>query len=668
MTTQDYNIRAKVQGKRDVEALGGALKNNEKALMSFGRAATLAGVALAGLGAARFVKGLVSVGKEVESLQLRFKFLFGSAEEGARAFKTLTDFAAGVPFSLQDIALASGNLAIVADDAEELNDVLGITANVAAVSGIDFRTAGEQIQRAFSTGAASADIFRERGVLALLGFKQGVRTTAEETRRRFEEVFGAGGEFGNAAQEFANTLEGTLSMLGDKFFKFQTTVNESFFEALKTELGDLNKFFDENQDGLDDFAEGVGKALAGATINAGKAVIFLKDNIEILKVAFAGLAIIGVANGFVKFANTLVALTGIVRGLTAVMLKNPLFLLLAGTALAGLYVFRDEIDGLIQDIMGTSEELGELTEHNEHYNASVERATQRLREEKKQRKEKIEQIKREANAIEEFLKKNKSALETIDRLNEDELDKIIRKENEQKALIEEGLEKKAFSYEVAAQRIQKIEEDAAAKRKAIYDRELEQIRRNQEARISAVRQGNFKDLDLANATEEEKREVAVAGARSALEQIAQVNKRAFELNKAVAITEAVINTYQGATKALAQGGIFGPLLAGAIVASGLAQVAVIRNQQYPGREEGGTTIGNQPFMIGEAGPELFVPGRTGTVVPNDKLAGGQQTININFNITATDTRDFDKLIRSRQSVFIGMINQALNEQGRRALV
>jgi hypothetical protein len=668
MTTQDYNIRARVQGKRDVESLGSALKNNEKALMSLGKAATLAGVALAGIATVKFVKGLVSVGKEVESLQLRFKFLFGSAEEGAAAFKTLTDFAAGVPFSLQDIALASGNLAIVSKDAEELNDVLAITANVAAVSGIDFRTAGEQIQRAFSTGAASADIFRERGVLALLGFKQGVQTTAEETRRRFTEVFGEGGEFGKAAEEFANTLEGTLSMLGDKFFKFQTTVNESFFEALKGELGNLNDFFDDNQDGIDEFAESVGEALAGAVVNAGKAVVFLKDNVEILKIAFGGLAIIAVANGFVKFANTLVALTGIVRALTAAMLKNPLFVLLAGAALTALFIFRDEINGLIEDIMGTSEELEELTMHNEHYNASIERSTQRLREEKKARKEKIEAVKKEIEVSQEFLKKNKSNLETIDRLLEDELDTVIRKEQEQKALIEEGLKKKAFSYEVAAQRIQKIEENAAAKRKAIYDKELAQIQRNQEARISAIKQGNFKDLDLATATEEEKREVAVAGARSALEQIAQVNRRAFELNKAVAITEAIINTYQGATKALAQGGVFGPLLAGAIVASGLAQVAIIRNQQYPGREMGGTTMGNQPFVIGEAGPEVFVPGRTGTVVPNDAMKGGQQTINLNFNITATDTKDFDKLIRSRQSVFIGMINQALNEQGRRALV
>ena len=120
MTTQTYKIKAKVEGKRDIKGLQKALGNTQTKLMSMSKAATLAGVALAAIGTYKFIKGLVQVGKEVEGLQLRFKFLFGSAKEGARAFQTLTDFAATVPFSLQDIAMASGNLAIVSEDAEQL--------------------------------------------------------------------------------------------------------------------------------------------------------------------------------------------------------------------------------------------------------------------------------------------------------------------------------------------------------------------------------------------------------------------------------------------------------------------------------------------------------------------------------------------------------------------
>ena len=54
----------------------------------------------------------------------RFKFLFGSAQEGAKAFDNLTTFAAKVPFSLDEIQAGAGNLAVVSDDADHLAKVL----------------------------------------------------------------------------------------------------------------------------------------------------------------------------------------------------------------------------------------------------------------------------------------------------------------------------------------------------------------------------------------------------------------------------------------------------------------------------------------------------------------------------------------------------------------
>ena len=200
--------------------------------------------------------------------------------------------------------------------------------------------------------------------------------------------------------------------------------------------------------------------------------------------------------------------------------------------------------------------------------------------EKIARKEKIKAIKEEVKLVNEFMKKNEKALTEIQRLGEDDLAGIFRQEEQRKQVVQDAIDAGVKSRAEALVLINQIEADAAEQRAAIYNKELALIKRNQDERIAAVQQGRFKDLDLTKASEEEKKEVVVAAGKSALEQIAQVNKRAFQLNKAVAITEAIINTYQGATKALAQGGVFGPLLAGAIVASGLAQVAIIRNQQY----------------------------------------------------------------------------------------
>lgn len=49
----------------------------------------------------------------------------------------------------------------------------------------------------------------------------------------------------------------------------------------------------------------------------------------------------------------------------------------------------------------------------------------------------------------------------------------------------------------------------------------------------------------------------------------------FGQSKELSIVQAVINTYEGATKALAQGGVYGAVLAAIVIAAGLAQVANI---------------------------------------------------------------------------------------------
>ena len=52
----------------------------------------------------------------------------------------------------------------------------------------------------------------------------------------------------------------------------------------------------------------------------------------------------------------------------------------------------------------------------------------------------------------------------------------------------------------------------------------------------------------------------------------------------------------------------------------------------PGRAKGGPVSSGQTYMVGERGPELFVPGRSGTIVPNDKMGGG--TTNVVVNVDA----------------------------------
>ena len=79
------------------------------------------------------------------------------------------------------------------------------------------------------------------------------------------------------------------------------------------------------------------------------------------------------------------------------------------------------------------------------------------------------------------------------------------------------------------------------------------------------------------------------------------------------------------------------------------------------RASGGTVSSDTPYMIGERGPELFVPGASGTVIPTNNLAsamagGGGQTINYNgpyiANMSAIDTQTgVQFLAKNKQTIW-----------------
>lgn len=48
---------------------------------------------------------------------------------------------------------------------------------------------------------------------------------------------------------------------------------------------------------------------------------------------------------------------------------------------------------------------------------------------------------------------------------------------------------------------------------------------------------------------------------------------------------------------------------------------------------GGVATGRRPAIVGERGPELFIPSTTGRVVPNNELGGGGVTVVQNINVT-----------------------------------
>ena len=53
----------------------------------------------------------------------------------------------------------------------------------------------------------------------------------------------------------------------------------------------------------------------------------------------------------------------------------------------------------------------------------------------------------------------------------------------------------------------------------------------------------------------------------------------------------------------------------------------------PRRAMGGPVSAGSPYLVGERGPELIVPNRSGTVIPNNQLGGGTVVVNQTINVS-----------------------------------
>lgn len=203
------------------------------------------------------------------------------------------------------------------------------------------------------------------------------------------------------------------------------------------------------------------------------------------------------------------------------------------------------------------------------------------------------------------------------------------------------------------------------------DEELEAIRlrHEYEQRMAGKTAEESKTYaDFMMKTDAEKAQFAIGQAADTFKALGQYNKQAFQAYKAFAIAQAIQNTYLGATKALASyPPPFNFIAAAAVVAGGLAQVASIRSQNYSGREFGGPVTGGTPFIVGERGPELFVPQGNGSVVPNNKM-GQSQDVTVNFNIQAVDASSIDEMIVQRRGLITSIIREATEANGRRSMV
>ena len=611
--------------------MSGGFDRANKSLDKFAMTALKVGSVVAGAIGVIAVKGFVDVAVQIENLNVRLKALFGSAEEGARAFDNMATFASKVPFSLAEIQRGSGSLAVVSDDADHLAELMEITGNVASITGLSFQATAEQIQRSFAGGIASADMFREKGVRQMLGFQMGATVSIVETAEAFSKVFGKGGKFGNATDELAKTLTGTVSMIGDKFFIFQRAVGDGFFAQLKDKMNDFNKALEENEHKIKAFASDIGSVLASAVEGFGTALSFLGTTLKAvfsLMIATFGVkmvvALFKIKQGVMSVTKSLIALktaliaTGI-GGIAMLIAK-------LATAIA---VFVG-IDMALDKYNNTLDENAKQLELQESLVKGVTSAYNLKSIAVRESAEEMSENKKKAMALAETMKKVEDILIEVKKSFEDAGKSIS--DAFATAIVSGGSFRDAM--------------------KDIFRSVITQI-------VSTITHVLIIEPLIIGLTKK------LQAMKSEMAQLVQMGGGGGG--------GSFLDTILGSAVTLFTAGLGTPSTAGA----GSSVSMGAQNQSFGwsqsartalmGRASGGFVSPNVPYMVGEKGAEMFMPKSAGTIIPNDKMGSGGVTINqsLNFStgIVPTVRAEVQNLMPQIKKETVGAVAEAKSRGG-----
>ena len=231
---------------------------------------------------------------------------------------------------------------------------------------------------------------------------------------------------------------------------------------------------------------------------------------------------------------------------------------------------------------------------------------------------------------EEGIKKQMSSLNAQLAIDSKNIDLLTQKKALETALVEIGLREDKLIKESTEQRNVLLQEQLSVQQELAKIGIEEEDRRILEFENERDRLLKLADLTISNAEDLsatklrieqdfQKKKDVIDKENLAKEQALQDQRRQIiggaltgitalvgaetKTGKGIAVAQATMDTYAGATKALAQGGIFGTIAAVGIIAQGLANVRNILNTDIPGETEGGST----PSINAGAGIEDTVP-------------------------------------------------------------
>tara|TARA_Y100001972_G_scaffold129033_1_gene193579 strand:- start:469 stop:2058 length:1590 start_codon:yes stop_codon:yes gene_type:complete len=150
------------------------------------------------------------------------------------------------------------------------------------------------------------------------------------------------------------------------------------------------------------------------------------------------------------------------------------------------------------------------------------------------------------------------------------------------------------------QELKDVQQEVAIESEQLLNQELLNLKINYDSQVMLA---NKAGLDITNLTKKYEKQKSEVVANSVATQLGAYSQLAGNLsalagdNKALAVAQAIIDTYAGANKAFAQGGTLGFVTGAAVIAGGLANVRKILQTDVGGGGGGGNVPTDTPQMI-----------------------------------------------------------------------
>ena len=659
---QDIEVRVLDKTRTALNNVRTRLQGVQTGLLGVNRIAGLAATALGAIGGANVIRGIVETSVRFEDLRTTLSSVTGGLKEGAEAFDFISDFSTKTQFGIEELTQtfiklkASGIepteslLTTFTDTAAVTTDQLG---SLEAITDLLSRTVSgglglEELNRLADRGIPVFRILEERlGVTRLEISEFG--KTAEGAEKLVNALLeGLNESFGGATQDRLNNTSTAFSNLSIAIKNAQDDIGQQgFAKALGITAKEITDFIETN----DEAVEKIGRGLTKAFIFVKNAIILVGENIDFLGKAFVaffalkiGIGITSLALAFgTKLAGGILIATKGLRMLALVAAKNPI-IAAAFAISAGIEAVTGAFSKLADMVGINAETLGGMSDEILEFGKNTAAGT--------------------FEAIEGFDTLFESISDFGDRVQEDldEVDEALKQTND---TLDEGT-KSVDNYN-----------EAAGKTGEVVKRNVKEFKNYDDAIL--------RQMKIIEASKEQQEELPTL-----LEAYGQGIQEAFMTGeKAVAAFGALGNkTFNSLTDEITKFVMTGKFnfrdFANSVIAD-LVRIAVqaaitfaiktaARAFGIPFFAEGGNIPRNQPAIVGEKGPELFIPKTAGTILSNEDSqtalspASGGGSVNVNFTIVANDTRGFDELLQSRRATIQGIINGALNQKGRVGVV